>query len=343
MVASAHVVTDAKRAAEFLAISERFARAFPPIENESALLAGQRASLGSVAVARAARRAAASSLSFPERLASIGVRTSVFAEAARGEAAIVDASAPCAIVCEALALLAAGEKDAIRVGLRAQPHLERAREVLAPQIEAGDISLEESSSAEQASRAYFVVAPFYYTKAELRRIAEQITVERAVPSPEAEDGIELLLPRGWDQRAALGVAIEQSLVALKLSSEPRSLNTVEFDASSALETLEGARHLLGPKVASVAAFVYPMWREQPAVEKALQDLLAGTARATVDERPGAIWALGLGAARGRVVVDSDQRLRVTNTPRAVRRRRSFEANPSIPGAVGVLASRWLGL
>lgn len=336
------MVTDAKRAAEFVAISDRFARTFSVPEGEPSLLASQRASLGSVAVARAARRAAFATPSFPERLAGLGVRT-VVASGPAGEAPVVDASAPCGIVCQALALLSANEKRTILVGPRAQPHLQRAREVLAPQIEAGDISLEESTSGTDALRASFVVAPFYYAKAELRRIAEHIAAERAVPCPEAEGGIELLVSRSWDQRAALGAAIDQSLATMKLPSDPRSLNTVELEASGALETLEQARHFVGPKATSISAFVYPMWREQPAVETALRELLATTSRATVDERPSAIWALGLGAAGGRVIVDSDQRLRIMNTPRAVRRRRHFEANPSIFGAVGVLASRWLGL
>lgn len=338
---------DANRAAEFLAISDRFTRAFPAPQAEPPLLAAQRANVGPIAVARATRRAIGASLSLPERIAGVGVRTRVEAIQAQPEQGPrwVDASSPAALVCEALQLLSEGRTETLLVGPRTAPHLPQLREVLAPQLDAQDLSLaiDERADRPAFARACFVVAPFYYLKGELHRIAQQIAVERALPCPEAEAGATLLLPRSWDQRAVLLAAIEQSLNDLKLPCLPREMSVVELEAANALETLEAAREQVGDAPPSIAAFVYPMWREQAAVEQALHTLLAKTSRATIDERPSAIWGLGLGAVRGRVLLDSDQRLRVTNTRRALDRRQRFEAEPSIPRAMGVLASRWLGL
>jgi hypothetical protein len=85
-----------------------------------------------------------------------------------------------------------------------------------------------------------------------------------------------------------------------------------------------------------------MLRERPQVEAALQALLAETDLGIVNHTPAIAWALGRGAGSKSLVVEADQRMRGVASPRAMSRRATFEAQPSVGRAVATLAWAWVG-
>jgi hypothetical protein len=175
-------------------------------------------------------------------------------------------------------------------------------------------------------------------------MAMDLAIERVLPSPDAEGGLTLLLPRAWDQRSIFLERHEQALAKLS-TSEPTSLEVHELDASTPTTTLERALvHVTTTDRGRVlSAYVYPMWRERPQVESALSKLLDVFPVALINQPPSIAWALGVGAPiSDRVIVDGDPRVRRPTSPRALDRTMRFEDAPSPTRAIAKAVSAWTG-
>lgn len=336
-------LADPALAARCAQVSRRFAQLFAERNQQAPpALSAHRFGLGPAAVARAAR-----AHSFPDRLADLGVRVT------RGELTdppaelVVDASAPGALVSSALATRAAHAAPArLRAGPRAEPWLATSRAALEPLLEAGDVVLTSSGEPAAdaliiggAARARVSVAPYYYSAGDLERMALLVALELAEPSPDAQGGVCLCLPRGWEQRELFVERV--AALGAKLGPRAAELTHETFEASGVLACLDAVAERATE--GALGLFVYPMWRERPAVERRLAELTAREALTVLNGTPSLAWARGLGASRGRRVLDVDQRLVPSARGGAARRRAAYELSPSLPRAVGAMLSAWTGL
>jgi len=337
---------------EDLRLAEGVARAFathfeaagkasPPGPAAHPALDARRWLLGPATVWRGAR-ALAGGASFTKRIADIGLRIRRgLAESKRGaRLESVDSSAAGAIVATAFAAWQHrdGERVVLQIGPRCSPWLEASRAALEPLISRGDLALEEvdgGTLAPRVSRA--VVAPYFYSPADLRRVAEALVLERAVPSPHAEGGLDIYVARGWDQRYVFADQLTAAQAALGATGD----RAIELDVDTAADLLEQTRHA-GEPADAIAAFVYPMLRERPEVEAGLQALLADFNLAIVNHTPAVAWAIGVGSSPVSILVEVDQRMRGLGSARAMTRRARFEECPSIGRALGAVARGWAG-
>ncbi len=343
--ASIRRVTDPRLPGKEVSIrlARAFAAAFAAAEEAPAGPARDRELLlGPVAVWRTVR-AVHGEHTWAQRCADIGYRLRAQQQARATEVA-VDASAPGAVVVAALWALARGERS-LRLGPKTARWRAATNAALATLPAEASVVLEPAgeplSSALHVGateRLRVVVAPYYYAPGDLERVALAVALELCRPSPEAEAGLELQLPLRWDQRLTFLATLSRLCAALGVDvPEP-----VWLDADAPAELLDAARERAS-KDATLSVFLYPMWREQQVVERALDRLLEGRHLATVNETPAMLWALGHGARHGSAVLDADQRLRAPHSTRAILRRVQFESAPSWPRGISLLSANWLGV
>lgn len=324
---------------------QRFEAALPaPEAGLGPELRAQRLALGPIAVRRTAARATRQSRGLGRAIAEWGARVRVEGSPEREARVHVSGSASGALVCAALLARAERGRGAALAVAGREEHERLDREALAPLVDAGEIVIERGASTERPAPALALVAPYYYAKADLERLAWEIALELAAPSPACEGGIALMLPRGWDQRAALEDRARQ--IARKLGDEPSAarLEVVTVEASEVGETLAAADE--DPRSRDGRAlfvFVYPMWRERVAVEATLLALAGRSPLCVVNHRPTLAWQLGVGGSSRRVLVDADQRLRAGTTPRSARRLEGYAKAPSVARAAALALSNWWGL
>lgn len=317
-----------------------------------AALAAHRFCLGAGAVARTTRRVA--DRPWTDALTDVGVRVTATPSESSPERVVVDASAPGAIVCATLTARAQlGPGVRVLVGRRAKRWLDLSREALAPLIVSSEIDVEEAVElvadgagvfGGDAARTAVVVAPYYYLRHELDRIARTVALEAAEPSPHAEVGLEMWLSRAWEQRDLFVSRVREHLATLSPEGEPdaRMPTAHILEASDVEEVLdEAAGRVAG--ATTVAAYVYPLWRERPTVEAALSRLASRSRLTVVNQTPSFAWGRGVGANLGTTLVDVDARWVSTRRPAVAARLARYELAPSATRALGVTLAQWTGL
>ncbi len=321
-------------------VASLFAGAFVE-ETGQPMLAARRQLLGPTTVWRARRVIEGKSLG--QRIADVGLSVRGGARRVLAREPVtqrIDASASGPVVASGLVAWrlarSTGSADAAPATLAVGPKcpLAEVRAALAPLIEPGELVLEEVAAYPRRTRA--VVAPYFYAPGDLRRVAEALALEQAVPSPHSDGGLEICIARGWDQRLLFRERLDAACEAVGASAPP----STEIDVDSTPDLLEKVRHL--PAADAVAAFVYPMLRERPQVEAALQALVAECDLGIVNHTPAIAWALGHAVRSTSVLVEADQRMRGAASARAMSRRATFEAHPSVGRAVAALAWSWVG-
>ncbi|NUP09518.1 MAG: hypothetical protein HOW73_26030 [Polyangiaceae bacterium] len=342
--------------AAFAEVSKRFAAFYAANEapTRPPSFAAHRFALGPGAVSRTARRAASPSRSLADGVADIGIHVRRFAADRRPSRIVVDASAPCALVCAALAAHAElGDGVQVVARARTKAWFRGSEEALVPLADGAVVLVDETDRASapavdgdeliggDEARVRVYVAPYYYVKHELERMARTVALELAYPCPHAERGVELRLARGWEQRAVFAARIEAELATFDASSAAERLQTQLVEAGNALETLEAAER--DGETRAAVHYVYPMWRERKSVEAALEKATSKALLAVVNHMPALAWAQGVGASLGPVVVDADQRIVPLARASAARRRARYELDPSVGRALGVLVANWTGL
>lgn len=297
-------------------------------------IAGQRRLLGALAVWRTARRL--SGARWTDRFADSGVR--VTAPAGAPTPAALDASAPCELTARALVTLASGQRQLV-IGPRADRSLAEA--ALSPALERGVLELVESEALAIGTAA-LVITPYYYSPSDLDRLVWQVALEALEPCPTSEGGTTVMVPAGWDQRRQFQERVEARLGGSDAATGRVRFVTLDTDdcegslraAASALKTLDRAPD-------GLAVFVYPMRREAPATERALTDLLREAPLTTINTRPSAVWAAGLGPLAGARRVEHHQLLHPVPSEAWTARRAQYERAPSLGGALSLATSGWL--
>lgn len=298
----------------------------PPSEDTdgfAAKLLAQRWILGPLSVERARRTPSATFTSFADRLADRAVAK----RSARADGALT--VEPCARSkslgpCVAAALRAHASRVTLQVGLEAP--FARLREVCAPLLDDGLTTVEVEAPRRTAS---VVVAPFYYAPFDLRRLADQLALERLHPSPLADGGLQLVLAARWDQRRRLLELVEERVGA----REATRMETRAIEADEIPDLLDG----VAPE-SFASAFVYPMWLERVDVRAATSALAARAKGFVLNARPSiAFWLGGESAA----CFEVPQLLRPAPSLAWCRRRALYERGPTLSAALKSAVEGWV--
>jgi hypothetical protein len=292
--------------------------------------------LGPLSVARAAR-----AKSRFDRLADFGVSHQANAPNAHetSERVRVTTSNLGAAVALTLRALREQPEAPLTVELASAVPNTRLETVFEPLLEHGTLRFEQAVDKEAAAlapeRATMLVAPFYYARHDVDRLADHIVLELEAPSPLAEGGIDLVYGAHWDQRHQLLEAVK-ARQAHGDGTRSLTLHPIDADGAEGLLTAAlGLRTTLASQVLS--AFVYPMLRERPTVEAQLQSLNDDAPLFILNARPTlAFW---LGTTRGRV--DVSQLLRPAPAQTWCDKRLQYERNPSWAGALSSAATQWV--
>ncbi|MBL8743802.1 MAG: hypothetical protein JNK04_21985 [Myxococcales bacterium] len=323
-----------REAAMLTSIATSFARAFEEPSGDHPLVAARKRLLGPTTLSRSARSLGGGG-GLGDRVADVGLRIAI-RDARRAEAPHqrVNASATGCVVASALTAWRMRDVAEAVVELGPRSDIAKVRELLAPVLETGELVIREAEV--EPARTRVIVAPYFYSPGDLGRVAEAIALERAVPSPHAEGDLEIHAARGWAQRHLF----RERLAAAIRTFGGAAVTVNEIDADDTTELLEKARHL--PPANAAVAFVYPMLRERPEVERALTEMLDAHELGVVNHTPAISWALGRGALPVALRIEADQRMRGIASARAMARRARFEAEPSVGHAVAALAWSWVG-
>lgn len=300
--------------------------------------------LGPLAVARAARAG-----SRFDRLADFGVtqRVDTSSDGPSSERVRVVTSQLGAAVALTLRALRERSDNPLVVELASGVQTQRMETVFAPIVEQRKLSFEQAEEVSEPSRAMMIVAPFYYARHDVDRLADQIVLELEAPSPFAEGGIDLVYAAHWDQRHQLLEAVE---ARRKHGDATRSLALHALDVDSAEDLLRavvdfsqsGKVPYRGELRAThtshvLSAFVYPMLRERPTFEAQLKSLDEAVPLLILNARP--TLAFSLGATLGRV--EASQLLRPAPPQTWCNKRLQYERNPSWAGALSSAATQWV--
>ena len=288
--------------------------------------------LGPLAVARAARAG-----SRFDRLADFGVtqRVDPSSDGPSSERVRVATSQLGAAVALTLRALSERSDNPLAVELASGVQTQRMETVFAPIVEQHKLSFEQAEEVSEPSRAMMLVAPFYYARHDVDRLADQIVLELEAPSPFAEGGIDLVYAAHWDQRHQLLEAVE---ARRKHGDATRSLALHALDVDSAEDLLRSVMGLREQHTSHVlSAFVYPMLRERPTLEAQLKSLDEAVPLLILNARP--TLAFSLGATLGRV--EASQLLRPAPPQTWCNKRLLYERNPSWAGALSSAATQWV--
>ena len=287
--------------------------------------------LGPLSVARAARAG-----SRFDRLADFGVTQQADAPSAGQSARVrVETSNLGAVVALTLRALSERSDNPLAVELASGVQTQRLETVFAPILEQRKLSFEQAEEVSEPSRAMMLVAPFYYARHDVDRLADQIVLELEAPSPFAEGGIDLVYAAHWDQRHQLLEAVE---ARRKHGDASRSVALHALDVDSAEDLLRSVMGLREQQTSQVlSAFVYPMLRERATVEAQLKSLDDAVPLLILNARP--TLAFSLGATLGRV--EASQLLRPAPPQTWCNKRLQYERNPSWAGALSSAATQWV--
>jgi hypothetical protein len=285
---------------------------------------------------------------------------------------VVDDPAPCAAALLALEAAAHGQRElTVLLGPRAAPYVTwiegairprfgdradvraetdlaaAARAALDGRHEANVAVLGRGDEADAMTKALgadriggasaVVVAPYYWDRRDLDRIARHLVLE-VLAAPPGTTRVRLLIAAGWEQRSAVLEDVEERLAACTAAARAPH-EVVVLDARDALETLHAARRELhADPAAALSVFVHGMHREHRGTSAALVALARtpGVATACFGHRASVPCVLGAwGRGNRSLIVDAGGSIPSVASPALARARAIYESRPSAGGAAGL--------